>query len=286
MNSALQGGWGRIRFWVHWAPARGGPAISFVISLELSKLLSLLVYPLSQALLLAALALLALWLGRRRLAGCTLLLAVAWLYLCSTAWFADYLAATLEDDYPPTALSVIPAVDAIVVLGGAVRGDTHLGTLGDLNESADRLLHAALLYRAGKAPRVLLSGGGAPGVRPEAELMAELLEVMGVPRRAMLLEDRSRTTYDNALYSAVLLNQEGARRILLVTTATHMRRAEGLFTAQGLEVVPAPTDYQRLVAPEAATLPPWAPEVGNLQRSTRALHEWAGYWVYRQRGWL
>jgi len=234
-------------------------------------------YPLSQSLLLGALALLALWLGRRRLAGCALLLALGWLYLCSTAWFADYLAATLEDDYPPKALSVTPQVDAIVVLGGAVRGDTHMGTLGDMNDAADRLVQAARLYRAGKAPRVLLSGGGESGVRPEAELMAELLEVMGVPRRAMLLEDKSRT---------VLLNQVGARRILLVTSAAHMRRAEGLFTAQGLEVIPAPTDYQRLVAPEAAALPAWAPDVGNLQRSTRALHELWGYRVYRQRGWL
>jgi uncharacterized SAM-binding protein YcdF (DUF218 family) len=161
-----------------------------------------------------------------------------------------------------------------------------MGTLGDMNDAADRLLHAALLYRAGRAPRVLLSGGGEDGVRPEAELMAELLEVMGVPRRAMLLEDGSRTTYDNARYSAELLKELGARKILLVTSATHMRRAEALFAAQGLEVVPAPTDYQRLVAPEAATLPAWAPEVGKLERSTRALHEWAGYWLYRQRGWL
>ena len=83
-----------------------------------------------------------------------------------------------------------------------------------------------------------------------------------------------------------LLEQAGARRILLVTSAFHMRRAARLFAAQGLEVIPAPTDYQRLVAPETAVLPAWAPEVGNLTRSTRALHELWGYWVYRLRGWL
>ena len=252
----------------------------------MSKLLSLLLYPLSQALLLGVLALPALWLGRRRLAGCLLGLALGWLYLCSTAGFADYLVAALEDEYPPKALSATPTADAIVVLGGAVRGDTHLGTLGDMNEQADRLVHAARLYQAGKAPRLLLSGGSEPGTRPEAELMAELLQVMGVPRRAMLLEEASRTTYQNALHSARVLEQAGARRILLVTSAFHMRRAARLFAAQGLEVIPAPTDYQRLVAPETAVLPAWAPEVGNLTRSTRALHELWGYWVYRLRGWL
>lgn len=223
---------------------------------------------------------------RRRIAAWSLALGLGWLYLCSTAGFADYLMATLEDDYPPKALSATPEADAIVLLGGAIRGDTHMGTLGDMNQQADRLVHAVALYKAGRAPRLVLTGGGEDGVRPEAEIMADLLQVMGVPRRAMVLEDKSRNTYQNALYSAVLLNNLGARRILLVTSAFHMRRAEALFRSQGLEVIPSPTDYQRLVAPEASVLPGWLPEISNLWRSTYALHETLGFWVYRLRGWL
>ena len=192
----------------------------------------------------------------------------------------------LEDDYPPKALSALPAADAIVLLGGAIRGDTHMGTLGDMNQQADRLVYAVALYRAGKAPRLLVTGGGEDGVRPEAAIMADLLQVMGVPPHALVLEDKSRTTYQNALNSAVLLNTLGARRILLVTSAFHMPRSVPLFRAQGLEVIPAPTDYQRLVAPEASVLPGWLPSVSNLWRSTHALHETLGYWVYRIRGWL
>ena len=73
-------------------------------------------------------------------------------------------------------------------------------------------------------------------------------------------------------------------RILLVTSAYHMRRALALFERQGLTVVPAPTDYQQLVAKPA--VPGWLPTVGALHQTTDALHEIVGYWVYRWKGWL
>ena len=254
------------------------------ISFELTKLLSLLLYPLSQSLLLCLLALLVLLLDRRRGAIGLLLLSTGWLYLCSTAWFAELMMHSLEKDQRPKAVSVLPQADAIVVLGGAVRGDTHMGTLPDLGPHADRLLYATALYQAGKAPLLVLSGGSQPDARPEAQLMREALAVMGVPGRAMLVESNSRNTYDNALYSAVVLNNRQVQRILLVTSAFHMRRAKPLFEKQGFEVIAAPTDYQRLVS--SNVLPPWLPTVDELSRSTIAIKEHVGYWVYRWRGWL
>jgi uncharacterized SAM-binding protein YcdF (DUF218 family) len=244
--------------------------------------LSLLVYPLTQALLLLLAALML----RRfvRLATGCLLLATAWLYLCSTAWFADLLMGQLEDGFRPKALSVIPQADAIVLLGGATRGDAHLGGLGDLNQQADRIVHALQLFRAGKAPLILLSGGAGPDSRPEAELMYEHLELMGVSPRSMLRERESRDTRENALYSATLLRGKGVRSILLVTSGFHMRRAVPLFEAQGFQVIPAPTDFQRLVG--KAVLPRWLPTADDLVRTTYAVREFVGYQVYRWRGWI
>jgi uncharacterized SAM-binding protein YcdF (DUF218 family) len=234
--------------------------------------------------LLGLLALLAMLLRRARTAFWALALALGWLYLCSTAAVADYLMGTLEDPYPPKALSVTAGADAIVLLGGAIRGDTHMGTLGDLNQQADRLVHAVALYKAGKAPRLLVTGGAEPGARSEAEIMYDLLQVMGVPASAILQEDKSRDTYQNALYTAAMLDKLGMHKILLVTSAFHMRRAEALFAGRGLEVIPAPTDYQRLVGP--VLVPRWLPSVSDLWQSTYALHEILGYWFYRYRGWL
>lgn len=250
----------------------------------LSKLLSLLIYPLSLSLLLCVLALVFSRLRWSRSSFYTLLLAVGWLYLCSTALFANFLMGTLERGFVPRAMSVIGKADAIVLLGGAMRGDTHMGTLPDLNQHADRLVHAVALYKAGKAPVVILTGGGFEGARPEAQQMKDILVVMGVPAQHILLEIQSRDTHDNAVYTAQLLKASGMHRILLVTSAYHMRRSLALFAAQGLEVVPAPTDYQQLVAKQV--LPDWLPVASNLSQSTYALHEIVGFWVYRWRGWL
>jgi len=246
--------------------------------------LSLLLYPLSQALLLGLLALLALQLRRLRTAFWALTLGTSWLYLCSTALFADYLMGILEDPFPPKALSATPQADIIVLLGGAVRGDVHMGTLGDLSQQADRLVHAVALQKAGKAPRVLVTGGAEAGNRSEAEIMRDLLVVMGVPAKAILLEEASRNSYDNAVHTAAMLRQMGADRILLVTSAFHMRRSVAVFAAQGVTVIPAPTDYQRLAGHGGP--PRWLPAVSDLWQSTYALHEILGYWVYRYRGWL
>lgn len=268
----------RIRFALIRLRCPGGKTIS----IELTKLLSLLLYPLSQALLLCLFALLALLLHRVRTGILSLLLGLSWLYLCSTAVFADYLMGTLEDSYPPKALSVVAEADAIVLLGGATRGDVHMGTLGDLNQQADRLVYAVALFKAGKSPRLVISGGGQSGGRTEAQIMEELLQVMGVPAHAILLEDKSRDTYQNAVYTAQMLKELNIRQILLVTSAFHMRRAEALFAAQGLDVIPAPTDYQRLVSPPLVSR--WLPAVSDLWQSTYALHELLGYQVYRYQG--
>lgn len=255
-----------------------------MMALTLSKLLTLLIYPLSSSLLLLALGLVFLTLRQARLGHTLIVLATAWLWLCCTATFADFLMGKLESGIPPRAMSAIEPERAIVLLGGAMRGDTHMGTFADLIEQADRLVYAVALYKAGKAPVLLLTGGTLVGGRTEAEQMRDLLLVMGVPEQHMLLETGSRDTHDNAVFSARMLKERGIDRILLVTSAFHMRRAAALFEAQGLEVVPAPTDYQRLVSD--SVVPGWLPMVSNLSRTTHALHELIGYQIYRWRGWL
>lgn len=212
------------------------------------------------------------------------MLGLGWLYACSTALVADALLAPLEDVYRPKAMSVLPTADAIVVLGGATRGDTHLSSMADLNAQADRLTRAVALYKAGKAPLVLLSGGSPEGARPEADQMAEYLVLMGVPVTALLKERQSRDTRENALYSAQLLLSRDERKILLVTSAFHLRRAVPLFEQAGLEVVPVPADFQRMVAEPG--VPRWLPTVDDLARSTYAIREYVGYQYYRYRNWL
>ncbi|MFK7975894.1 MAG: YdcF family protein [Halioglobus sp.] len=252
------------------------------------KLLSLAVYPLGQVFILALFAFVMRIFRFSRSAFLTMFIGIAWLYLCSTSQFADALMGYLEEGYGSKPMSTVPQADAIVLLGGAMRGHTHLGSLADMNQQADRLVHAVALYKAGKASNIIVSGGGPYGDRPEAEQMHDILLIMGVPSSAIVLESRSYNTHDNAVYTAQLLQERGWQNILLVTSAFHMRRAVGLFEAQNImQITAAPTDFQRRVAPPGA-LPDWLPLPGisNLYRTTHALHEIIGYAMYQWRGWL
>ena len=249
-----------------------------MISFELTKLLSLLVFPLSQSLLLLLLALLARLVGGTRSVTMLLLVAVAWLYACSTGYVADALMASLESDYPARSVSKTDGADAIVVLGGATNGATHGNRLADMNAQADRLLHAVALYKERKAPVIIVSGGSRSWEAPESALMAEILQQMGVPEEAIIEERVSRNTLENARYTRDVLAKNKLTRVLLVTSAFHMRRAETMFRLQGVEVIPSATDYQVLHAPPV--VPKWLPRVEDLQRTTYAIREYVGFWVY------
>ena len=246
----------------------------------MSRLVHVLVSPLGTAIVLAMLALLLC--GRaRRFARALGSLALVWLWLWSTPVASDALRGWLEDQAGPRAIAEVRPAPVIVVLGGAVasrkpprRPDPDLGS------ASDRLWHAARLYRAGKASRIVLSGGTIrPDERPEAESMRELLLAFGVPLEALIPEDSSRTTAENARETARILAGQGIREVILVTSALHMRRARGLFERAGLAVIPAPTDWEVVDMPfEFARL---LPHAEALDGSARALKEIVGRWAGR-----
>ncbi len=111
--------------------------------------------------------------------------------------------------------------------------------------------------------------------------MAELLEFMGVPAENMLLEPASSNTWENGAKTLPLLQARGIRRILLVTSAYHMRRAQAVFERLGLEVIPAATGYQ--LVKRADSVLDWLPQADALEMSTRGLKEHLGWAVYAAR---
>jgi uncharacterized SAM-binding protein YcdF (DUF218 family) len=121
----------------------------------LSKLLPLFVYPLGMACVLLALALM---LGRYRRVQWTLIaLSLAVLWLGGNRLVTMAAVRSLEWRYLPQ--GEIPAAEVIVVLGGGERPRTPPRPIHEINEAGDRLLYAAYLYKTGKAPHILLSGG-------------------------------------------------------------------------------------------------------------------------------
>jgi uncharacterized SAM-binding protein YcdF (DUF218 family) len=133
--------------------------------------------------------------------------------------------------------SRLEPAQAIVVLGSAVSED---GILSD--ESLRRALQGILLYRRSLAPKILFLGYAAPGGPAEAQVRADLARQLGVPDGAVRVETRARTTREEAVLSAKALQGKGVRRILLVTDAQHLARAQRLFARAGFEVLPVPAE--------------------------------------------
>ena len=113
--------------------------------------------------------------------------------------------------------------------------------------------------------------------------MRQFLSDLGVPPDAVLIEEQSRSTYENAQHTAQLLQRHEIKQILLVTSALHLPRALATFRAARIDALPAPTDFE--VMPEPPHPLRWLPDAEALFDSTRALKEYLGLWVYRWRGW-
>jgi uncharacterized SAM-binding protein YcdF (DUF218 family) len=261
--------------------------------LFLSKLLPLFVYPIGFACLMVLLALLTLW-KRPRLAAIALVLAFLALFLPSNAWVANGFVRTLESRYLPT---VLPPAEAIVVLGGGIRAPVAPRPWVDVTEAGDRVLYGARLYREGKAPLVILSGGriewrggGSPS---ESADMAQIMVAMGVPMTAILQDPTSLNTRENAVNVKKIMQQQGIQRVLLVTSALHMPRSMAIFKRLNIEAIAAPTDFlvsnQELQEPSATslgTILSLLPDSENLDRFTRTLKEYFGLLIYGLRGWI
>jgi uncharacterized SAM-binding protein YcdF (DUF218 family) len=238
----------------------------------LREALVALTFPLVLTLAGLVVAAIVLRLGWRRTAVALAVLALGWSAVWSVPRNSEWLRQSLEQRHASEHEHALPTADAIVVLGGG--GYTWVSrpgvTLADLKYS--RLAAGARLYLSDRAPRVILSGGGV-GRNTEARNMARGMQVLGVPQSALLLEERSHDTEDNARNVGVLAHRQGVHRILLVTSAVHMPRASLLFRRNGMEVVEVPVPEPTLGGSWGDQ---WIPSGRALWRSGRALKEYAG----------
>jgi uncharacterized SAM-binding protein YcdF (DUF218 family) len=256
--------------------------------LLLSKIASMLIYPLGLfflAVLGSAVFRLA---GHRRVSLIVLVAAIGMLWIASTPVFAKWMLYSLEAEFPPVSISETPLADVAILLGGTTEPQLPPRQRPDLLRTADRILHAADLYRAGKVRKVIASGGELPWISAgpsEAERMAQLLAELGVPKTAVIIEDKGRTTRENALRVAEIMRQSGFQSALVVTSANHMPRAMAVFRKAGLPVIASSTDVI-VAGPIGASVLDWIPDAEALNNTHKAVKEFVGYIVYRLRGWI
>jgi uncharacterized SAM-binding protein YcdF (DUF218 family) len=205
------------------------------------------------------------------------------LTLVCTPAAAHLALGSLEWQYCP-ADEMPDDAQAIVVLSAGIRPPSGARAQAELDEdSLQRCLHAADLYRQRPTCTVVVSGGkvDADGPGPAcAPVMRDFLVRLGVRASDIVVEDSSRTTYENAVECVKLLKQRRLDRVVLVTDAVDMFRALRCFRKQGLEPTPSPCHYHA-TAFEVSFFA-FVPSLGAAGACQRAWHEWLGtawYWL-------
>ena len=260
----------------------------------LSKFLPLFLYPAGLVTLLILLTFI-FW-KKRRLALTFLIIAFALLLIAGNKYTATAFARTLEWRYPP--LPEGTTADVIVVLGGGTEPDVAPRSMVEVNAAADRVFFGIKLYQQKAAPVILLSGGDIDFINNSpstpADDMAALMEMLGVPREAMIIQNASLNTQQDAEFSCELIKQNGYEKVILVTSAFHMPRSVALFEKQGCPVIPAPVDFsitedswESLTHPTIAEfILDLLPSYSHISTVTKILKEYFGMWYYQLAGIL
>ncbi|MEI6638188.1 MAG: YdcF family protein [Chlorobium sp.] len=193
---------------------------------------------------------------------------------------ADGLMRFVEGGTPRLPVSSVRKADAIVVLSGMIR-QVEGAPLGEWGDGVDRFEGGIELFKAGKAPVIIFTRGQMPwqpDAVPEGELLARRALLLGVPQEAIRLTVRVGNTADEALAAAKLLGER--KKIILVTSAFHTRRALLLFEHAGFAVEPFRVDY-RVDDTSEFTVLRFLPSAEALSRSEQALRELIGWLYYR-----
>ena len=245
----------------------------------INKFVGFVINPLFIGMMMVVAAFVLIKIRRLRAASCMLAVSFAWFWFWAMPITGKWLCLNLEKDFPIQLAEDMPSADAIVLFGGGIGGYTNY-PYADLGPGADRAWHAARIWKAGKAPVIISSNVG-------AELAdIKLLMDFGVPRDAVILENKAVNTEENAKFVANLLAAKNAKnsKILLVTSACHMRRSLYMFRkyAPELECIPAATDYGALPWKDAPFR--WRsllPNIGAFAHNNDFIHEYLGYYGYK-----
>jgi uncharacterized SAM-binding protein YcdF (DUF218 family) len=218
--------------------------------------------------------------GRWLLACC-----VAALLICGMSPIGPLMLLPLENRFPPWKPEMgDPA--GIVVLGGGVDPElTAARGSPAMNSSGVRIVVAAeLAKRYPKARLVYVGGNSTFGSTElsEADVAAQIFSKLGISDDRMQLERKSRNTDENVRFSLQLVDPKPGERWLLVTSASHMPRAMGLFRKAGLTVDPYPVDWRTGGWSDLYNFQTnW---MAGLDLTDKAAHEWLGLIAYRLTG--
>jgi len=246
--------------------------------LLLSKAVSQLLLPPGIFILLGIISLV-FW--KKTWARALLFCSLALMWVLSTEPIRDSLTAPLEFQYAAYNMDASSQGEAaIILLGGGVQENApdYQGSDELTTHSMMRTIYAAKI--AEQTNFNIYATGGTPLTQSaEGDVMKSWLVWFDIDESRIISENKANTTWENAVLTQVLLNEKGINTIILVTSATHMPRAVFCFESQGLNVIPAPTDY--LTNQVDYDLRSYLPRSNVLADSGSALHEYLGFLWYK-----
>lgn len=194
---------------------------------------------------------------------------------------SNLLFRTIENFESRPVIATLPTADAIVVLSGMLTSAPLAGG-GTVSEwrDPDRFFAGVDLLKAEKAPLLIFTGGTLPWLPanpPEGEILKPFAIQLGVPADRILVTSIVENTEDEAREARRQLGP--GKRVILVTSAFHMTRAQRLFAAHGLEVIPFPVDFNQ-DSTSAVTILDFIPTAIELLKSEIAIREWLGRAYY------
>ena len=207
----------------------------------INKIVGFMVSPIGGAIAGGIIAVVCARLGQKRMVKWIGGLTVAWLWLWMTPIMTWVVGVPLEREFlvngKVPAVESFPEADVIVLLGGSMGVETNLSPYAEMWTSADRVWQAARFYRAGKANKIIATGNGA------VDTTLPLLLDFGVAKADVSFMDAVNTEEEA---KGIATNE--CKKILLVTSAWHMKRARLMFEkyAPEVEVVCAPADFENL----------------------------------------
>ncbi|WP_439242597.1 YdcF family protein [Lonepinella sp. BR2474] len=245
---------------------------------ELTKLISAIMLPPANVILLALLACVC-WLCHcKKMAFFSAFFAIGILYTVSLTYTAQKLSDSLvvEDNL---SIENYRQAQAIVVLGGGLRDSKELyNSLTVPGLVLERMRYATYLHKETELP--ILVTGASPNGNSEAKVMAqEFFTFFGVQPK--WLEERALNTIENAQYSREILEREHISKIILVTNQWHMQRAKLLFEKAGFTVLPASVGNGITPDSYEVNYMHFIPQAGAINANMQLLKEWLGYWKAR-----
>lgn len=181
---------------------------------------------------------------RRKKSGIFLIVISVFMYLISTDSFIDKRLYKLENTYSAITDENLEKGEVYVLLGGGIITSTGAGNI-PTQSAGIRIMEAAKYYK--KYPKKIYISGGSPLQDKESEssVYARTLEALGVAREDIVIEEKSKNTNENAKYIGELLKDTQTKNIILITSASHMKRSVTTFQKNmaGIGIIPAPCNY-------------------------------------------